>query len=427
MAEDIIVVEHLSKIYKLGEINTGSLSHDLNRWWHRIRQGADPYEKLAEVNERTTKSNTGYIWSLRDINFSVKEGEVFGIVGKNGAGKSTLLKLLSKITKPSRGIIKIGGRVASLLEVGTGFHPDLSGRENIFLNGAILGMSKREIKSRFDEIVAFSGIERYIDTPVKRYSSGMFVRLAFSVAAHLEPDILVLDEVLAVGDAEFQQKCLAKMKDVSQQQGRTVLFVSHNVAAIKRLCNRAMLLEKGETRIIDTVDKVLEVYQESEKDIEQGVRNKLPENGMGHFLSWKLEGQSAEDPHSCYSREPFTMVFRFQAFTELLRSELQVMIRYDDDSVLLYAGSMNFSGKHFTLHPGTYDLRLNMELPVRQGKYEVEVGLLSAGKWIDTWRTSTKIKMLDTFEHHQHDQSAGVLNVRTGFALEKISGLVSTW
>jgi lipopolysaccharide transport system ATP-binding protein len=241
----IIKVEDLSKQYRLGQVSTGTISHDVNRWWHRVRGKEDPYMKIGETNDRTAVGSTDYVWALKDINFEVQQGEVLGIIGRNGAGKSTLLKILSRTTAPTTGSIKIKGRVASLLEVGTGFHPELSGRENIFLNGAILGMSKLEIKRKFDEIVAFAGVERYIDTPVKRYSSGMYVRLAFAVAAHLEPEILIVDEVLAVGDAEFQKKCIGKMKDVSEKDGRTVLFVSHQMGAVTKLCNKAIVMSQG--------------------------------------------------------------------------------------------------------------------------------------------------------------------------------------
>ncbi|MFN5334310.1 MAG: ABC transporter ATP-binding protein, partial [Bacteroidota bacterium] len=238
----VIKVENLSKQYRLGSVSTGTISHDINRWWHRIRGKEDPYLQIGETNDRSQKGDSDYVWALRDINFEVEHGEVLGIIGRNGAGKSTLLKILSRTTAPTTGSVKIKGRVASLLEVGTGFHPELSGRENIFLNGAILGMTKREIERKFDEIVDFAGVERYIDTPVKRYSSGMYVRLAFAVAAHLEPEILIVDEVLAVGDAEFQKKCLGKMKDVSVNEGRTVLFVSHNMAAVANLCSKAIVM-----------------------------------------------------------------------------------------------------------------------------------------------------------------------------------------
>lgn len=253
MSETVIEVENIAKLYRLGQVSRKTLHDDVNRWLHKITGRQDPYLKIGESNDRTQKGSSEYVWALKDINFNVERGEVLGIIGRNGAGKSTLLKILSKVTAPTTGCVKLKGRIASLLEVGTGFHPDLSGRDNIFLNGAILGMTKKEIKKKFDNIVDFAGVERYIDTPVKRYSSGMYVRLAFAVAAHLEPDVLIIDEVLAVGDAEFQKKCLGKMKDVSVQEGRTVLFVSHNMTAIKSLCksvvylNNGMVKEKGET------------------------------------------------------------------------------------------------------------------------------------------------------------------------------------
>ena len=260
MSDIAIKVEGLSKQYRLGEIGTGTISHDLNRWWARIRGKEDPFSMVGETNDRTTKGTSDYVWSLKDINFEVKKGEVLGIIGRNGAGKSTLLKILSKVTVPTTGNIKVNGRIASLLEVGTGFHPELTGRENIFLNGAILGMTKSEIRSRFDEIVDFSGVERYIDTPVKRYSSGMYVRLAFAVSAFLEPEILIVDEVLAVGDAEFQKKCLGRMGDVSKNEGRTILFVSHNMAAISNLCTSTAFMRNGTLQSIGPTDRIIEEY-----------------------------------------------------------------------------------------------------------------------------------------------------------------------
>lgn len=260
MSDIVIKVENLSKQYRLGSVGTGSLAHDINRTWHKIRGKEDPYLKIGETNDRTQKANSEYVWALQDVNFNIRKGEVIGIVGRNGAGKSTLLKILSRTTTPTTGKIKIKGRVASLLEVGTGFHPELSGRENIYLNGAILGMTKKEISGKFDEIVDFAGVERYIDTPVKRYSSGMYVRLAFGVAAHLEPEILIVDEVLAVGDAEFQRKALGKMKDVSEKDGRTVLFVSHNMDAITRLCSSLMILEQGNCIYTGETEAGMNVY-----------------------------------------------------------------------------------------------------------------------------------------------------------------------
>ena len=263
MSDVAIKVENLGKQYRLGEIGTGTLSQDLNRTWARLRGKEDPFAKIGEANDRSKKGESDFVWSLRDVNFEVKQGEVLGIIGRNGAGKSTLLKILSKVTAPTTGCVKVRGRIASLLEVGTGFHPELTGRENIFLNGAILGMTKVEIRSKFDEIVDFSGVERYIDTPVKRYSSGMYVRLAFAVAAFLEPEILIIDEVLAVGDAEFQQKCLGRMKDVSVNDGRTVLFVSHNMSAVSQLCSHGLLMKNGRVAYNDSMDNVISKYLES--------------------------------------------------------------------------------------------------------------------------------------------------------------------
>lgn len=256
----ILKAENISKQYRLGLVGTGTLSHDLNRFWHQIRGKEDPYLKVGAVNDRSSKAKEDYVWALRDINFEVEQGEVLGIIGKNGAGKSTLLKILSRVTSPTTGVIKTKGRIASLLEVGTGFHPELTGRENVFLNGAILGMTRAEINAKLDEIVDFSGCEMYIDTPVKRYSSGMKVRLAFAVAAHLEPDILVVDEVLAVGDAEFQKKAVGKMQDISTGDGRTVLFVSHNMESIQQLCTRCVILENGKTIFQGDVDAAISKY-----------------------------------------------------------------------------------------------------------------------------------------------------------------------
>lgn len=263
MERDIILkAENISKQYRLGQVGTGTLSHDLNRWWHALRGKENPYLRIGDTNDRSTKGTSDYVWALQDINFEVERGEVLGIIGKNGAGKSTLLKILSKVTAPTSGTIKSRGRIASLLEVGTGFNGEMTGRENIFLNGAILGMTKKEIALKLEEIIEFSGCERYIDTPVKRYSSGMTVRLAFAVAAFLEPEILVIDEVLAVGDAEFQKKAIGKMQEISKGEGRTVLFVSHNMAAVKSLCTRGIVMENGKVKYDGNIDDALSKYLE---------------------------------------------------------------------------------------------------------------------------------------------------------------------
>jgi lipopolysaccharide transport system ATP-binding protein len=262
MKDIILKAENISKQYRLGQVGTGTLTHDLNRWWHEIRGKENPYLKIGDTNDRSTKGESDYVWALQDINVEVERGEVLGLIGKNGAGKSTLLKILSKVTAPTTGTIKSRGRIASLLEVGTGFNGEMTGRENIFLNGAILGMTKKEIASKIDEIIDFSGCERYIDTPVKRYSSGMTVRLAFAVAAFLEPEILVIDEVLAVGDAEFQKKAIGKMQDISRKGGRTVLFVSHNMAAVKQLCTRGIVMENGKVKYDGKIEDILDLYHE---------------------------------------------------------------------------------------------------------------------------------------------------------------------
>jgi lipopolysaccharide transport system ATP-binding protein len=292
----VIKVENLSKQYRLGNVGTGTISHDLNRFWYKVRGKEDPYLKIGEENDRSKKGNTDYVWALKDINFEVKQGEVLGIIGRNGAGKSTLLKILSRTTTPTTGSVKIKGRVASLLEVGTGFHPELTGRENIFLNGAILGMTKQEIKSKFDEIADFAGVERYIDTPVKRYSSGMYVRLAFAVAAHLEPEILIVDEVLAVGDTEFQKKALGKMRDVSGKDGRTVLFVSHNMVAIQNLCSRAIYLKNGKVAYSNETMHTINYYlNDATRNADKKLHEIKERRGTGKLKFLDIIGYNAQN------------------------------------------------------------------------------------------------------------------------------------
>lgn len=263
-----IEFENVSKQYRLGLVSTGTIAHDLNRWWTmNILRKEDPYLKIGETNDRSHKGHSDYVWALKDINFKVEQGDVVGIIGKNGAGKSTLLKLLSRVTTPTTGSIKVRGRIASLLEVGTGFHPEMTGRENIFMNGAIMGMTRQEVGRKLDEIIDFSGCERYIDTPVKRYSSGMTVRLGFAVAAHLDPEILVVDEVLAVGDAEFQKKAIGKMQDISHGGGRTVLFVSHNMDSVRSLCKSGIILKNGQVDFVGTAVECVDNYLESNVDL----------------------------------------------------------------------------------------------------------------------------------------------------------------
>lgn len=344
MAKTVIKVENLSKQYRLGNVGLGSLSHDLNRWYQTTLRGKDdPYLKIGETNDRSVKGISEYVWALRDINFEVKQGEVLGIIGRNGAGKSTLLKILSRTTSPTTGQIKIKGRVASLLEVGTGFHPELTGRENIFLNGTILGMTKPEIKSKFDEIVDFSGVERYVDTPVKRYSSGMYVRLAFAVAAHLEPEILIVDEVLAVGDAEFQKKALGKMKDVSGKGGRTVLFVSHNMAAIKNLCGKAMLLQQGKIEFQGETSSTINNYLIASEDLNK-TDIELISNRSGtqnvKFAGFHFESENGDKLDYLLAGEPVFFVFTLKVRSEAKKVSVGFSLHdmYGDPIGVLYSG-----------------------------------------------------------------------------------------
>ncbi len=285
-----IEFNNVSKQYRLGLVSTKTLSHDIHRWWTvNIRGKEDPYLKIGSVNDRSSKADSEYVWALKDIDFKVEQGDVVGIIGKNGAGKSTLLKILSKVTGPTTGSIRARGRIGSLLEVGTGFHPEMTGRENIFLNGAILGMTKAEINRKLDEIIDFSGCERYIDTPVKRYSSGMTVRLGFAVAAFLEPEILVVDEVLAVGDAEFQRKAIGKMQDVSKGEGRTVLFVSHNMASIQQLCHHGILLKNGMVEKTGNVREVVDYYLGSMQTVNDFNREG---NGAVRITNFRIQNSS---------------------------------------------------------------------------------------------------------------------------------------
>ena len=321
----VIKVENISKAYQIGQFTTGTLSNDINRWWSMLRGKGDPYLKIGEINDRSKGGKSNIVWSLKDINFEINSGDTVGIIGSNGAGKSTLLKLLSQVTTPSKGKIKLKGKIASLLEVGTGFHPELTGRENIYLNGAILGMTKAEIKSKFDEIVDFSGVERYIDTPVKRYSSGMYVRLAFAVAAHLDSEILIVDEVLAVGDAEFQKKCLGKMNDISGQRGTTVLFVSHNLASIVNLCKHSILLEKGSLVEYSITNDVINTYIQKKSNV--GVQLSTLDDRIG-FGNLKWQETWTENTQNIRVSKiemgcNFNIKAKFKVINSIERSDLQ--------------------------------------------------------------------------------------------------------
>jgi lipopolysaccharide transport system ATP-binding protein len=312
MSDVVISIENLSKTYQLGTIGTGTFYGDVKRWWARTRGLPDPYQKVGEKDHSKRIGET--IWALNDINFTVNRGDAVGIIGRNGAGKSTLLKILSRVTAPTSGVIKAKGRIASLLEVGTGFHSELTGRENIFLNGAIMGMNRSEVRRKFDEIVDFSGVEKFIDTPVKRYSSGMYVRLAFAVAAHLEPEILVVDEVLAVGDVEFQKKCLGKMGEVASS-GRTVLFVSHNMTAVSALCNRAMLLDHGEVVTRGDVESVISQYFQKSLHLKSEMRwdaSQIPSNETIRFTGIRAHDQEKVTQNAFDIRRPIGIELEYE-------------------------------------------------------------------------------------------------------------------
>ncbi|MEO8236812.1 MAG: ABC transporter ATP-binding protein [Flavobacterium sp.] len=341
MKDIILKAENISKQYRLGQVGTGTLSHDLNRWWHQIRGKENPYLKIGDTNDRSVKGNSDYVWALQDINFEVERGEVLGIIGKNGAGKSTLLKILSKVTAPTTGSIKSRGRIASLLEVGTGFNPELTGKENIFLNGAILGMTKKEIVSKLEEIIEFSGCERYIDTPVKRYSSGMTVRLAFAVAAFLEPEILVVDEVLAVGDAEFQKKAIGKMQDISKGEGRTVLFVSHNMAAVKSLCTRGIVMENGKVVFDGGVENAINKYISIDQVSSDTYPKKFDENSPvfgNSFVRLKTVEIISTSNEGFYTiKDELLLKINFSTFKDLENFNLAINFKSATDDVVIFS------------------------------------------------------------------------------------------
>jgi lipopolysaccharide transport system ATP-binding protein len=360
MSDIAIKFENISKQYRLGLIGTGTILHDINRWWYVTRGKEDPYLKIGEVNDRSAKAKSKYIWALKDITFDVKQGEVLGIIGKNGAGKSTLLKILSRVTSPSTGTIQAKGRIASLLEVGTGFHPEMTGRENIFMNGSIMGMTKSEIKRKLDEIVDFAGVEKYIDTPVKRYSSGMTVRLGFAIAAHLEPEILVVDEVLAVGDAEFQKKAIGKMQDVSRGEGRTVLFVSHNMASIKALCDKGIILKDGLINYAGDIDTTIDRYLTlNTVDSSEKIEFSKNREGSGDviFADFYIENDNEDKIDTIMTGEDITLVFIVKTNKKnLLNVDIGFSFHdaYDNGITNLYSSYQNIiysfnEEKHYTV------------------------------------------------------------------------------
>jgi lipopolysaccharide transport system ATP-binding protein len=391
-----IKAENISKQYMLGEIGTGTLSHDLNRIWNKLHKKKDPFFDYSEENDRTIKSSSNYVWSLKGINFEIKQGDAVGLIGKNGAGKSTLLKLLSKITRPTTGSIKVNGRISSLLEVGTGFNPEMTGLENIYLNGAILGMTKNEIKKNIDEIIDFSGVARYIDTPLKRYSSGMYIRLAFAVAAHLESEILIFDEVLAVGDLDFQKKCLNKMQDISIGQNRTIIFVSHNLSSVKQLCNSGILLENGSIKKTGPIDDVIDTYINSTKKSESTVvfNSETKRSGNKKFQYSRI---SIKDINGRYRNEfsiGDVLIFSFQIKSKMVTSNLDIsmQVRSSDGMPLIHIVQKDSSFKYnfdseiqnffiqiddIRLYPGIYSVTISLHDKTGHEEYDCVVDAIN--------------------------------------------------
>lgn len=401
MSETVIKIENIGKQYRLGQVGTGTISHDLNRWWYKIRGKEDPFLQIGDSNDPTKTGDSEYVWSLKDINFDVKKGEAVGIVGKNGAGKSTLLKILSQVTTPTTGSVKVKGRIASLLEVGTGFHQELTGRENIFLNGAILGMSKKEIKSKLEEIIAFSGVERYIDTPVKRYSSGQRVRLAFAVAAHLDPEILVIDEVLAVGDAEFQNKCIGKMQDVAES-GRTILFVSHNMSAVRNLCTRVIVLSKGKVIFDGDADEGINVYQKAnliDSSLCSSVSFPETKEGKAQFTSVSLKTKEGNSVSEFEYLDNIYLEIEFIAKEKL--ADIFVAFILEDDSgnwIFISANDDQGNAEISKLDEGKY--KCNVEIPskiLKTGKYYLTFSLRpKSGNPYDKKEYALTFNIIDT-------------------------------
>ena len=370
-----IEFNNISKIYRLGLVSTGTLAHDLKRWWTmNIRGKEDPYLTIGETNDRSTKGESEYVWALRDIDFKVEQGDVVGIIGKNGAGKSTLLKILSKVTAPTTGTIRARGRIGSLLEVGTGFHPEMTGRENIYMNGAILGMTKSEITKKLDEIVDFSGCERYIDTPVKRYSSGMMVRLGFAVAAHLDPEILVVDEVLAVGDAEFQKKAIGKMQDVSRGEGRTVLFVSHNMAAVRNLCKTGIVLHNGSIVFSGTADMAIEKYLKNDTLKDNIIDNLAKTHPRLNVKKILINGTTLSNS-TLNPKDGYLDVLIEGEADKIVNADASLIFRNNDGAAL---ARFSFSDKRGLLNlDGQFSLSARIKLPpnIHAGRLKIDVAI----------------------------------------------------
>lgn len=391
-----IKAEHLSKAYQLGDFGTGTISRDLERFWARMRGKEDPFLKIGEVNDRTSKGSSDIVWSLNDLNFDIEQGDAVGVIGRNGAGKSTLLKILSRVTSPTTGSVKIKGRIASLLEVGTGFHPELTGKENIFLNGAILGMRKAEIKRKFDEIVDFAGVERYIDTPVKRYSSGMYVRLAFAVAAHLESEILIVDEVLAVGDAEFQKKCLGKMGEVSKGQGRTVLFVSHNMGSIKSLCPKAMLLHNGQLLGLNSSDKIIDDYVALNKNnTGQALRRKG--NRKAEISNFFLSGSNGQPASEFFMGDDICLNLRITFHDDVLNAELGINVKNLQDELISHINNLDAEFRLSANKGDVIDYKIQLcDVWYSPNDYQLDLSLSAGHEYFDVMESCLQFRMYES-------------------------------
>ena len=402
----VIKAENLSKAYQIGQFGTGTLSRDIERWWASVRGKEDPFLKIGEVNNRRIKGNSDIVWSLKDINFEIKQGEAIGIIGRNGAGKSTLLKVLSQITSPTKGSVKIKGRIASLLEVGTGFHPELTGRENIFLNGAILGMKRAEIIQKFDQIVDFSGVEKYVDTPVKRYSSGMYVRLAFAVAAHLESEILIVDEVLAVGDADFQKKCLGKMEEIGKSDGRTVLFVSHNMQMISSLCEKSMLLQNGQISDFDDSYKVVEKHLLP--DTQNLVLSNFRPSSSGKEL--KIIKSELKNKLINYT-EDIILDLEIESQTDYEINNLNFSFGLGDSRNTVICNSI--TNTFFSIKPREIkkiELRMNNTKHLMPGKYSILLNLIE-GHQLSTYISKDMISNYNMFDIIFSEKTDGFKNL----------------
>jgi len=423
MSKTVIQVENLGKKYLIWHHTHSSYValRDV------ITEGAISLAKKVLNPFAKNNHHPGYeeFWALKDVEVKIKEGERFGIIGRNGAGKSTLLKLLSRITDPSNGRISIKGRVASLLEVGTGFHPELTGRENIYLNGAILGMNKREIKRKFDEIVNFAEVEKFLDTPVKRYSSGMYVRLAFAVAAHLETEILLIDEVLAVGDAQFQKKCMGKMSDITKEEGKTILFVSHNMGAIKTLCQTGIYLDSGKIQKYGNCPEIVEAYlQSSNKNI---LNNTAPEElvkeGKAKFIEWKFIDSATKSDYSCFSRENCKIAFTFVAKRDISDGRIAFLLRNSEGLIVLSASSTDVNSNTFKLEKGIYQFTIITRLPLQEGTYNMLLHFKNGKESIDNWQAEPEMVVIPVSKNTLSPKYHGILDEKIEFEHHRLKNL----